>query len=104
MRNSLTWGLILFGDILIYGGNGKTQSVLGELSRAFPDGYSKETWACLIGRGLLLIAGPGMLAGGRKGETDSRLKIQIVTVKVQLSRHKKTGHPETLALQAGPVF
>lgn len=65
-RKSIAVGCVLFGAILLYLGYGKTQSVMGGLSKAFSGGYSTETMAYLIGGGVLLMTGLVMLFG-KKG-------------------------------------
>jgi hypothetical protein len=65
-RKSIAVGCVLFGAILLYLGYGKTQSVMGGLSKAFSGGYSTETIAYLIGGGVLLMTGLVMLFG-KKG-------------------------------------
>jgi hypothetical protein len=65
-RKSVAIGCILFGAVLLYIGYGKTQSVMGGLSKTFSGGYSTETMAYLIGGGVLCIAGMFMLMGKKK--------------------------------------
>ena len=66
MRRSVATGCILFGGILLYIGYGKTQSVMGGMSKAFSGGYSTETMAYLIGGGVLLMTGLVMVFGKKK--------------------------------------
>ena len=66
MRKSVATGCILFGGILLYIGYGKTQSVMGGMSKAFSGGYSTETMAYLIGGGVLLMTGLVMVFGKKK--------------------------------------
>ena len=65
-RKSIAAGCILFGAILLYIGYGKTQSVMGGLSKTFSGGYSTETMAYLIGGGVFLITGLVMVWGKKK--------------------------------------
>lgn len=65
-RKSIAVGCVLFGAILLYLGYGKTQSVMGGLSKAFSGGFSPETMAYLVGGGVLLMTGLVMLFG-KKG-------------------------------------
>ena len=65
-RKSIAVGCVLFGAILLYLGYGKTQSVMGGLSKAFSGGYSTETMAYLIGGGVLLMTGLVMVFGKKK--------------------------------------
>lgn len=65
IRRSLAAGCIIFGSLLLYVGWGKTQSVVGEVSRTFTGEYSTETMMYLIGGGVLLLVGLSMLL--RKG-------------------------------------
>ena len=65
-RKSIAVGCVLFGAILLYLGYGKTQSVMGGLSKAFSGGYSTETIAYLVGGGVLLMTGLVMLFGKKK--------------------------------------
>ena len=65
-RRSIATGCILFGAVLLYIGYGKTQSVMGGLSKAFSGGYSTETMAYLIGGGILVLAGLFMFMGKKK--------------------------------------
>ena len=65
-RKSIAVGCVLFGAILLYLGYGKTQSVMGGLSKAFSGGFSPETMAYLVGGGVLLMMGLVMLFG-KKG-------------------------------------
>ena len=66
MRKSVATGCILFGGILLYIGYGKTQSVMGGMSKAFSGGYSTETMAYLIGGGVLFMTGMVMVFGKKK--------------------------------------
>jgi hypothetical protein len=66
INRSIAAGCIIFGVILLYIGYGKTQSVMGGLSRAFSGGYSTETVAYLIGGGILLMTGLVMVFGKKK--------------------------------------
>ena len=65
-RKSIAVGCVLFGAILLYLGYGKTQSVMGGLSKAFSGGFSPETMAYLVGGGVLLMTGLVMLTGKKK--------------------------------------
>jgi len=51
----------------LYVGYGKTQSVMGGLSKTFSGGYSTETIIYLIGGGVLLMTGLVMVLG-KKGK------------------------------------
>ena len=66
MRRSVAAGCIIFGIFLLYMGYGKTQSVMGGLSKAFSGGYSNETMVYLIGGGILLMTGLVMVFGKKK--------------------------------------
>ena len=66
MRRSVATGCILLGGILLYIGYGKTQSIMGGMSKAFSGGYSAETIVYLIGGGVLLMTGLVMVFGKKK--------------------------------------
>jgi len=66
VRRSIAIGCLLFGAILLYTGYGKTQSVMGGLSKTFSGSYSTETIAYLIGGGVLLMTGLVMVFGKKK--------------------------------------
>jgi hypothetical protein len=66
MRKSIAAGCALFGAAFLYVGYGKTQSVMGGLSKTFSGGYSTETLAYLIGGGILFLTGLYMLMGKKK--------------------------------------
>ncbi len=65
-RKSVAVGCLLFGAVLLYIGYGKTQSVMGGLSKAFSGGYSTETMSYLIAGGILFLAGLFMLVRKKK--------------------------------------
>ena len=65
-RKSIAVGCTLFGAALLYIGYGKTQSVMGGMSKVFSGGYSTETMAYLVGGGILLMTGLVMLTGKKK--------------------------------------
>ncbi|MDF1525396.1 MAG: DUF3185 family protein [bacterium] len=65
-RKSIAIGCVFFGAILLYLGYGKTQSVMGGLSKVFSGGYSTETMTYLIGGAVLLMTGLVILFG-KKG-------------------------------------
>ena len=66
IKRSIAAGCLTFGAVLLYIGYGKTQSVMGGLSKAFSGGYSIETLAYLIGGGILFVTGLVMMFGKRK--------------------------------------
>ena len=66
IRRSIAIGCVIFGAFLLYTGFGKTQSVMGGVSRAFSGGYSTETMVYLVGGSVLLMTGLVMLLGKKK--------------------------------------
>ena len=66
IRRSLAIGCIVFGAAFLYVGYGKTQSVMGGLSKTFSGGYSTETMIYLIGGGVLFMTGLVMVLGKKK--------------------------------------
>ncbi len=68
IRRSLALGSILLGGILLYYGYGKTQSVMGGISRTLTGRYSWETLAYLLVGGIFFLTGLIMLTGKKKGK------------------------------------
>jgi hypothetical protein len=66
IRNSIAIGCIILGTFLLYNGYGKTQSVMGGLSRIFSGSYSVEAMVYLIAGAVLLMTGLVMVLGKRK--------------------------------------
>ena len=66
MRTSLALGCIVFGAAFLYTGYGKTQSIMGGITKVLSGGYSSETLIYLIGGGALLMTGLVMLLGKKK--------------------------------------
>jgi LPXTG-motif cell wall-anchored protein len=66
IRRSIAIGCIFFGAALMYIGYGKTQSVMGSLSKSLSGGYSTETIAYIAIGGILVTAGLVMVFGKKK--------------------------------------